>query len=81
MQFVDKFEPLVRTVDDVVVSLGLFGSYSEAQDRAILFASEELPQERVIAFQIEHVFVNESVKVEVLNEYANPEEDSKRGDF
>ena len=72
MMFVDRFEPLVRTVDDVVVSLGLCNTYSEAQDRAILFASEELPQERVIAYQINHVFVNESVKVEI---------DSKRGDF
>lgn len=58
MQFVDKFEPLVRTVDDVVISLGLFGSYSEAQDAAIKYSSEELPQERVKAFEIHHVFVN-----------------------
>ena len=64
MMFVDRFEPIVRTVDDVVVSLGLCNTYSEAQDRAILFSSEELPQERVKAFEIHHVFVNESVKLE-----------------
>lgn len=69
MQFVDKFEPIVRTVDDTVVSLGLYGTYSEAQDVAIKYAAEELPQERVIAFQIEHVFVNAATvdKLELVN--------------
>lgn len=73
MMFVDRFEPIVRTVDDVVVSLGLCNTYSEAQDRAILFSSEELPQERVIAYEINHVFVNESVKVLISKEDIAPE--------
>ena len=58
MQFVERFETFCRLVNDEVISLGTFNTFEEAQDAALMFASEELPIERVKAFQIQRVFLN-----------------------
>lgn len=58
MMFVEKFEPIVRNIDDTVSSLGLFNSYEEANDKAIEYAYKDLPKESVKAYQIVKSFVN-----------------------
>ena len=58
MQFVERYEAFCRIVNDDVISLGAFDTFEEAQDTAVRFASEELPTERVKAFQIQRVFLN-----------------------
>jgi hypothetical protein len=58
MQFVERYEAFCRIVNDDVISLGTFDTHEEAVDAAIRFASEELPTERVKAFQVQHVYLN-----------------------
>lgn len=58
MQFVEKFEPLCRMTSDDIISLGLFDSYEDANDAAILQASVALPQECMKAYQINKVYIN-----------------------
>lgn len=58
MTFVERFEPIVRTADDTLASLGLFNSYEEANDAAIMFASKNLPVETVKAYEIRKAYIN-----------------------
>ena len=58
MQFVDKFEVICRLTDGNVYSLGLFPSYEEADDAAILQASVKLPEECVVCYEIHKVIIN-----------------------
>ena len=58
MQFVEKFEAICRMTDDKVYSLGLFDSYDDANDAAILQASVALPDECMKAYQINKVYIN-----------------------
>lgn len=58
MQFVEKYEAICRMIDDKVISLGLFDTYEEANDHAIMQASVALPQECVKAYQIQKVYIN-----------------------
>lgn len=58
MQFVEKYEAICRMCNDSVVSLGLFDSYEDANDNAIMQASVALPQECVKAYQIQKVYIN-----------------------
>lgn len=61
MMFVPRYEPICRLMDDSVISLGLFESYERANDAAILYASEKLPEERIKAYQIIKSYVNTNV--------------------
>lgn len=67
MQFVEKFEAVCRMMDDNVVSLGLFDSYEEANDNAIIQASVTLPNECVKAYQINKVYINLPVWTNLSN--------------
>ena len=58
MMFVPRYEPICRLMDDSVISLGLFDSYERANDAAILYASENLPEERIKAYQIIKSYIN-----------------------
>ena len=58
MQFVEKFEPVCRLIDGSVVSLGLYDMYDEAQKQAIMQANSKLPEEFVVAYQINKVYLN-----------------------
>ena len=61
MQFVERFEPICRLISGDVVSLGLYKSYEEANDAAILQASVNLPEECVTCYTITKVYVNAPV--------------------
>ena len=61
MMFVEKFEPICRTVDDTIVSRGLYDTYDEANDAAVSFAASRLPEETVKAYQIVKCYINEAV--------------------
>ena len=54
----EKFEPICRLHDDTIISLGLFDSYGEAYDAAIIRAASQLPNETLKVFQINKVYVN-----------------------
>ena len=54
-------------MDDNVVSLGLFDSYEEANDNAIIQASVTLPNECVKAYQINKVYINIPVWTSLSN--------------
>lgn len=56
-----KYEPIVRLVDDSVVSIGLFDTKEEAIDAALRLAISELPNEKLKAYEIRKVFINTSV--------------------
>ena len=58
MRFVVKFEAMCRMINDEVITLGLFDSYDEASDAAIMQASVALPNECMKAFQINKVYIN-----------------------
>lgn len=62
--FREKYEPLVRMIDDSLVDMGLFDSYEEANDAAITLASCDLPTENVKCYTINKVYVNETVWVD-----------------
>lgn len=65
MMFVPRYEPICRLMDDSVISLGLFESYERANDEAILYASEKLPEERIKAYQIIKSYINtNAMKIE-----------------
>lgn len=64
MMFVEKFEPVCRTVEDTLVSRGLYDTYEEANDAAIAFAASRLPEETVKAYQIVKCYVNTAVQLE-----------------
>ena len=65
MMFVEKFEPICRTVDDELVSRGLYDSYEAANDAAISFAASRLPKEETVkAYQIVKCYINTAVKLE-----------------
>ena len=77
MQFTEKFEVICRMIDDRVVSLGLFNSYEEANDCAIMQASVALPDECVKAYQIQKVYINIPV---FTSDTPSKASHSKRGD-
>lgn len=58
MRFVGKFEVMCRMINDEVITLGLFDTYEEANDAAIMQASVALPEECMKAFQINKVYIN-----------------------
>jgi len=58
MQFKEKFEVICRMTNDEVISLGLFDTYEDANDNAIMQASVALPHECVKAYQIQKVYIN-----------------------
>ena len=60
MKFVEKFQPIC-SIDDKPVALGLYETYDEAKDAAIITATEQLPTETVKAFTITKVYINEAV--------------------
>ena len=64
MMFVEKFEPICRTVDDTIVSRGLYNTFDEANDGAISFAASRLPEETVKAYQIVTCYVNEAIPLD-----------------
>lgn len=61
MQFVEKYEPIVRMIDDSIVAMNLYDSYEEANDAVIQLAASDLPTENVKAYQINKVYVNAAV--------------------
>ena len=61
MQIKEKYEPIVRMIDDTVIDLGLFDTYEEANDAAIQLAARDLPTENVKAYQINKVYINVAV--------------------
>lgn len=65
MQFVKKFEPIIRTTDNLTASLGLFDSYEQANDAVIIYASQELPKETVAFYQIIEVNQNLNATVNI----------------
>ena len=64
MRFVEKFEPIVRMIDDSIVDMGLYDSYEEANDAAITLAICDLPTENVKAYEIRKCYINTTVWVD-----------------
>ena len=60
MQIVEKYEPIVRLIDDRVVDLGLYATRAEAIDAALRLAISELPTETVKAYEIRKCYINTS---------------------
>lgn len=54
-------------IDETVVSLGLFNTYEEANDAAIMQASCTLPKECMKAYQINKVYINLPVWTSLSN--------------
>lgn len=67
MQFVERFEAICCMIDESVVSLGLFNTYEEANDAAIMQASCNLPKECMKAYQINKVYINLPVWTSLSN--------------
>ena len=61
MRFERKFALLCFGVDDSFVYNDIFDDYETAYDHAILEASKDLPNERVLSFTITEVNVNTAV--------------------
>ena len=61
MQIVKQYEPIVRLVDDNVVSIGLFDTKEEAIDATLRLAISDLPTETVKAYEIRKCYVNTTV--------------------
>ena len=58
MRFVEKFEPICRMTDNSLRSLGLYDTYEEANDHAVMQASVNLPEECMKAYEIHKVYIN-----------------------
>ena len=61
MRFVEKFEPICRMKGGELISLGLFNSYEEANDAAIIQASVTLPEESMQCYEIHKVHINQAL--------------------
>lgn len=60
MRFVEKFEVACVLGNNDIVGAGVFDSYEEANDAAILKASEELPKETVKFYTINKFYANDA---------------------
>lgn len=59
MMFLEKYEAIIRMIDNTQRATQLFDTYDEANDAALLVAMEKLPEESVVAYQVNRVYVNE----------------------
>ena len=61
MQFVKQFELVIVFTNNQAIIYGVYESYEEAYDAAIIEASKNLPIENVKGFTINETYLNKAV--------------------
>ena len=61
MQIEAAYEVVVQSVDNKIYVLGIYETYAEAYDAAVLDAAKELPKETVKSFMINDIYINVAV--------------------